>query len=68
MVSCEQVRAAIEAEPELPDEMPDELWQAIRQDKAVAMKCLRLAVRQTKQGILRRLKLKPSPPSNRQTV
>lgn len=57
MVSCEQARAAIEAEPELPGEMPDEMWQAISKDKDAAAECLRIVVRQTKAGIIQRLNL-----------
>ena len=57
VVSCEQARAAIEAEPELPGEMPDEMWQAISKDKDAAAECLRIVVRQTKAGIIQRLNL-----------
>lgn len=57
VVSCEQARAAIEAEPELPGEMPDEIWQAMSKDKDAAAECLRIVVRQTKAGIIQRLNL-----------
>lgn len=57
MVSCEQARAAIIAEPELPGDMPDEMWEAVRNDRQAAVECMRIVVRQTKIGIIRRLNL-----------
>lgn len=56
----EQVRAAIEAEPELPGDMPDEMWAVISKDRDAAAECLRIVVRQTKVGIIQRLGLKAS--------
>lgn len=57
MVNSELVRAAISAEPELPGPMPDPMWQAISSDRDAATECLRIVVRETKQGILKRLGL-----------
>jgi hypothetical protein len=57
LVSCEQARAAILAEPELPGDMPDEMWEAMRNDRQAAVECMRIVVRQTKVGIIRRLNL-----------
>lgn len=56
------VRAAIDAEPELPGDMPDEMWGALRSfayrdDREGMIEALRLAVRMTKQGIKARLGL-----------
>lgn len=45
---------AITDEPELPGEMPDEMWEAIRSDRDAATETLRIVVRQTKGGILKR--------------
>lgn len=45
---------AITDEPELPGEMPDEMWEAIRSDRDAATEALRIVVRQTKGGILKR--------------
>lgn len=57
VVSCERARAAILAEPELPGDMPDEMWEVMRNDRQAAAECLRIAVRQTKAGIIKRLHL-----------
>lgn len=59
-LDAEQVRAAVMAEPELPGDMPDEMWEALSKDKESAAECLRIVVRQTKSGILQRLNLKAS--------
>lgn len=47
--------AAVEAEPEMPGPMPDELWDVIRSGRHVAVDVLRIAVRQTKAGIIARI-------------
>lgn len=57
VVGREQARAAIMAEPELPGDMPDEMWEAIRNDRDAAVECMRIVVRQTKAGIIKRLGL-----------
>lgn len=46
---------AVEAEPELPGSMPDEMWNAIAGDRDATEEALRIAVRQTKAGIIERL-------------
>lgn len=56
------VLKAIEDEPELPGDMPDEMWDALRQmayrdDREGMMEALRIAVRQTKEGIRERLEV-----------
>lgn len=46
---------AVKAEPELPDRMPDVMWDAIRNDRDVATEAMRIIVQQTKAGIIDRL-------------
>lgn len=46
---------AVDAEPELPGSMPDEIWDAIKNDRDAAEELLRIVVRQTKVGIIDRL-------------
>ena len=48
---------AIDAEPELPGDMPDEMWNAISTSREYAVEAMRIAVRQTKRGIKERLGL-----------
>lgn len=43
--------AAIEQEPELPGDMPDDMWEAIKGDRDAVQEAMRIAVRQTKGGI-----------------
>jgi len=45
---------AVTDEPELPGEMPDEMWDVLRSDRAAATEALRIIVRQTKGEILTR--------------
>lgn len=45
---------AVTDEPELPGEMPDEMWGVISSDRDAAGEALRIIVRQTKGGILTR--------------
>ena len=47
---------AVEAERELPGDMPDELWENIKSDRASATNALRFTVRATKENIINRLK------------
>ena|SRR5690625_4664752 len=47
---------AVGEEPELPGDMPDEMWEAIKSDRQVMRESFRIAVRQTKHGILSRIK------------
>lgn len=48
-------KLAVYEESELPGEMPDEMWEAIKNDRDAVMHALRLAVRQTKEGIISRI-------------
>ena len=50
----------VESEPELPGEMPDEMWDALRgfayrDDREGMIEALRITVRETKKGILERM-------------
>lgn len=47
--------AEVEAEPELPGDMPDEIWEAIRNDRDALAETLRITVRLTKDGIRKRI-------------
>lgn len=51
----ERCLAAVSAEPELPGDMPDEMWAAINADRDAATEALRIIVRQTKEGIRNRI-------------
>ena len=46
---------AIDDEPELPGEMPDEVWEALRSDRATMETVLRGIVQTTKQNIRDRI-------------
>lgn len=48
------LQKAIDDEPELPGDMSDEMWEAIRNDRDAVAQALRIAVRQTKDGIRKR--------------
>lgn len=61
LLDVSAVQAAIDAEPELPGEMPDAIWEAIRNDRAAVAETLRIAVRATKEGIMRRVNTLYSP-------
>ena len=52
----EQAIGAVYAEPELPGDMPDAMWEAIRNDRDAIATALRITVRQTKEGIIERIK------------
>lgn len=45
---------AVTDEPELPGAMPNAMWDAMRADREAATEAMRIAVRQTKSGILKR--------------
>ena len=47
--------AAIDLEPELSDEMPDEMWEYIRNDKEAMIEVMRAAISLTKGNIKSRL-------------
>lgn len=51
----ERCIAAVDAEPELPGDMPDEMWEAARNDRDAMAEAMRIAVRQTKAGIKERI-------------
>lgn len=51
----ERCLAAVSAGPELPGDMPDEMWDALSNDRDVATEALRIIVRQTKEGIINRI-------------
>lgn len=55
LLDISAVHVAVDSEPELPGDMPDEMWNAIRNDRDVMAEALRIAVRQTKSGILKRI-------------
>ena len=46
---------AVADEPELPGEMPDEVWEALRSDRATMETVLRGIVQTTKQNIRDRI-------------
>lgn len=46
---------AIDDEPEVPGPMPDEMWEAIRNDRDAMERAIRIGVQLTKQGIRDRL-------------
>jgi hypothetical protein len=46
---------AVLDEPELPGTMPDEIWNAIRNDRMACADVMRIAVQKTKQGIYKRI-------------
>lgn len=56
LVDLNQVIKAIADEPEFPDEMPDELWDRMRDDREFATLALRLTVRSTKKEIIKRIR------------
>lgn len=49
------MRGTVQREPDLPGQMPDEMWVAIRSDKRVMEQALRVVVRETKRNILNAL-------------
>ncbi|NMB83277.1 MAG: hypothetical protein GYA14_15820 [Ignavibacteria bacterium] len=51
----ERVIEAIDVEPELPGEMPDEIYQSVQGDKDALAELLRITVGETKRGIRNRI-------------
>jgi hypothetical protein len=49
------VREAISLEPELPGGMPNDMWDAIRNDRDACEKAMKMTVASTKAGIKERL-------------
>ena len=47
-------KIAVNEEPDLPNKMPDEMWEAIRNDRDAMENALKIAVLQTKSGIEKR--------------
>ena len=54
-ITLSAVYKAIDDEPELPGEMPDEVWEALRSDRAMMEIVLRGVVQTTKQNIKGRI-------------
>ena len=54
-ITLSAVYKAIDDEPELPGEMPDEVWEALRSDRAMMETVLRGIVQTTKHGIRNRI-------------
>ena len=46
---------AVDDEPELPGEMPDEVWEALRSDRVMMETIMRGVVQTAKQGIRDRI-------------
>ena len=61
LLDISEVQSAVESEPELPGTMPDEMWNSIRNDRDACAEAMRIAVRQTKSGILGRINKLNSP-------
>lgn len=53
-----KLRCAIDSEPELPDQMPDEIWEKVKNDREALTELLRITVRKTKEGIYNRARSK----------
>ena len=54
-IERERCLSAVEAEPELPGDMPYEMWEVLSSDRDAAAEALRIIVRQTKAGIRDRI-------------
>ena len=54
-ITLSTVYKAVADEPELPGEMPDEVWEALRSDRAMMETVLRGVVQTAKQGIRNRI-------------
>lgn len=54
-IERERCLQAVKDEPELPGDMPDEMWATIAGDRDAITEALRVAVRQTKAGIRERI-------------
>lgn len=51
----EILKQIVEEEPELPGNMPDKVWDILNGDRDATEQSLKLAVKQTKQNILKRI-------------
>lgn len=56
MVERNRCCNAVEVEPELDDAMPDDMWEALRNDRDAMETAMRVVVQKTKQAILARIK------------
>lgn len=59
-IEKERCLGAVDAEPEFPDEMPDDMWielslAVLEDDKTCIEECFRLAIRAAKAGIKARI-------------
>ncbi len=54
-LSKERVIKAIDDEPELPGDMPDIIYESVKNDKDALTELLRITVRETKDGIKKRI-------------
>lgn len=54
-IERERCLQAVDDEPELPGDMPDEMWEAIVGDRDATAEAMRVVVRQTKAGIRERI-------------
>lgn len=55
-MKIEEVIELIKAEPEFPGDMPDEMFALMCKDKDAATEAMRIAVRLTKEGVIKRLR------------
>ena len=51
----EEIEKAIDIEPELPGDMPDDMWEVLKNDKELCTESHRLTVRKTKENIKNRI-------------
>jgi len=51
------ISGVIDKEPELPGDMPDDMWDAIKDDRDACQKAMQIIVRQTKDNIKQALRL-----------
>ena len=54
--ALEEAERAVEAEPELPGDMPDEMWAAIRNDRDACQESHKITVRGTKKNIIHNIR------------
>ena len=54
-IERERCLQAVDDEPELPGDMPDEMWEAIVGDRDATAEAMRVVVRHTKAGIRGRI-------------
>lgn len=55
MPQVDKIMEVVDVEPELPDDMPDEMWEACSSSREYMQEALRTVVRLTKEGIRSRL-------------